>query len=156
MELKIEPFLPSDVEAICNLEEELFPKEIAISKEQLYAILIHSDVVTFCLRNDIEVVGYLILRIEKIKGYMCIISVAIKKQFTRQGWGSKLLLFAKDASMVIKLDYLLLQIEKTNQQGINFFKKLGFKITKEFKNYLKAKQIGYEMKLDFYNENTNN
>ena len=146
--MKILPFLPEDLEDICLLENKSFPANISIPKEQLCSIVVHSDVVSFCLKDKEKMVGYIILRIEKIKCIMSIISLAIEEEYRRKGWATKIITFTKEVSKAIKLDALLLQIEKTNKDGIAFFSSLGFQNIKEFENYLYEGQLGCEMRLD--------
>ena len=74
MTVHIEPFQPENLDSICKLEQKNFPKETALPKEQLYAILAHPDTVTYCLANNHTVIGYIILKIEKIKGRWILLS----------------------------------------------------------------------------------
>ena len=148
MTVHIEPFQPENLDSICKLEQKNFPKETALPKEQLYAILAHPDTVTYCLANNHTVIGYIILKIEKIKGRMDIISIAIEKKYRRKGWGKKTIFFSQEISKSIKLDSIIVQLNKKNKSGITFFQKLGFEINKEFDNYLTKKEKGYELRLN--------
>ncbi len=124
------------------------PKDTALPKEQLHSILSHPDTVAYCLKNDKTIIGYIILKIEKIKGWMDIISISIEKKYRRKGWGEKTILFSQEISKSIKLDAVVVQLNQKNKIATAFFKKLGFEITKKFDNYLAEKEKGCEMRLE--------
>ena len=156
MTVHIAPFQPENLDSICELEKQNLSKDTALPKEQLYDILAHPDIVAYCLKNGKTIIGYIILKIEKIKGWMDIISIAIEKKYRRKGWGEKTLLFSQEISRSIKLDALIVQLNQKNKIAVSFFHKLGFEITKEFDGYLTENEKGYEMKLELTQQNSKN
>lgn len=148
MTVHIAPFQPENLDSIFELEKKSISKDTAFTKERLHSILSHPDTVAYCLKNGKTIIGYIILKIEKIKGWMDIISMAIEKQYRKKGWGKKTVLFTQEISKAIKLDAIIVQLNKKNKTTISFFQKQGFKITKEFDNYLAEKEKGCEMRLE--------
>ena len=136
MTVHIAPFQPENLDSICEMEKKNLSKDTALPKAQLHDILAHPDIVAYCLKNGKTIIGYIILKIEKIKGWMDIISIAIEKKYRRKGWGKKTLLFSQEISKSIKLDAMIVQLNQKNKIAVSFFHKLGFEITKEFDGYL--------------------
>ena len=89
MTVHIAPFQPENLDSICEMEKKNLSKDTALPKAQLHDILAHPDIVAYCLKNGKTIIGYIILKIEKIKGWMDIISIAIEKKYRRKGWGKK-------------------------------------------------------------------
>ena len=54
---------------------------------------------------------------------MDIISMAIEKQYRKKGWGKKTILFTQEISKAIKLDAVIVQLNKKNKTTISFFNK---------------------------------
>ncbi len=148
MTVHIAPFQPENLDSICEMEKKNLSKDTALPKAQLHDILAHPDIVAYCLKNGKTIIGYIILKIEKIKGWMDIISIAIEKKYRRKGWGKKTLLFSQEISKSIKLDAMIVQLNQKNKIAVSFFHKLGFEITKEFDGYLTENEKGYELRLN--------
>ena len=147
MKLHLSPFRPDDLADICLLEKISFRKG-GIPKEQLCRMIIHSDVVCYCLKDEQKkLIAFILLKINKIIHSMTILSLAVQKEYQGKGWGQKLVIFAKAIGKNLRLDYLDIQIEDQNKPVKKFLKNSGFQITKTFSDYLEKKQVGIEMRL---------
>ncbi len=81
----------------------------------------------FVVEENGKIVGYIIGDRER----NLIVSIAVHPDYRRKGYGRKL------------MEYLLkhmhgeviLQVRKSNKGAIEFYKKLGFKVKKEIRNY---------------------
>ena len=146
MKIRLEPFVPKDLEEIFSLEKKSFSKDIALSKEQMFAMIMHADVVCYCLKTEKNsLLAYILIRIDKIHHTTIILSMAVKKKYRQKKWGTRLVNFCKKLAQDLKADFIKLQIESNNKIAKIFFQKLGFQVTNKLDDFLKEKNEGLEL-----------
>ncbi len=121
-----------DIQIVSELEKEIFLEE-AWSFKQLLEEFKNSFSSFWILKVNGEIIGYIVFR--KIKPEIEILRIGIKRKYQRRGAGTKLmkslLTFAKEE----KFNKIFLEVNISNVQAYNFYKKLGFKEFYERKNY---------------------
>jgi ribosomal protein S18 acetylase RimI-like enzyme len=70
-------------------------------------------------------------------------NIAIYSQYRGRGLGKGLILKAEQEAKRVGAERIVLDVEKENINAINFYKKLGYRITKEFSISLKTDKILY-------------
>jgi len=72
-------------------------------------------------------------------------NVATYSQYRGRGVGKRLILEAEQKAKMVRAESIVLDVEKENISAINFYKKLGYKMIKEFSISLQRNKI-----LNFY------
>lgn len=117
-----------DIEQIVHIENSEFEKE-KYDEAQLSEMLKLDNYKIFVLKNKFIVLGYII--IYRNIDFDEIFKVAINKKFRRQGLGTVLLSYVKNNCK----NKLFLELKETNVVALEFYKKNGFVINGERKNY---------------------
>ena len=112
---------------------------------------------------DNEIVGFICLT-KKENNEILIITLFVSENYRRKGIATKLIHFSMyNARIIYENAYFSLHVNVTNEQALNLYKKLGFKITKTLPDFYlwtipkghereKGKNYdGYEMEFHFEN-----
>jgi len=89
----------------------------------------------FIALDDGKVIGYIGL-FDMVDDFN-IIGIAVKKNYRRQGIGARLLNVAILEAKKRNIKSLSLEVDENNKDAINFYSKLGFKVTNIRKKYYK-------------------
>jgi len=137
-----------DLNKIYKLEKKTF-KSDSFSRKLLQN-LIQSKSLFFKLVNpkyNEKLIGYIIL-IKDDEHRFNLINFIIKKRSQGKGYGSlllnKTLSILKEYSNIKKV---ILNVKTTNFKAINLYKKFGFKIVEEIKDYYRRNESAYLMEL---------
>ena len=131
------------MEQIFNLEKEIF-KNSAFSKSYLNTLIKGDNSFIYIYLIDDKVCGYLII-LDSIDVYE-ILAIATVEEYRNKGIAQELL--AK-----IRIKNIFLEVRKSNQTAINFYKKNKFKEISIRKNYYsKPTENAIIMKLEVNNE----
>ena len=117
-----------DIKQIVQIENSEFEKE-KYDETQLSEMLKLENYKIVVLKNEFIVLGYII--IYKNIDFDEIFKIAINKEFKRQGLGTQLLSYVKNNCK----NELFLELKDTNVVALEFYKKNGFIINGERKNY---------------------
>ena len=128
----------NDVEQISKIstaywsDEGEYPRKLLISiiNEQLsFSIKIQNEIIAFCLmKRDGFNDGYIFL-------------ICVKDQYRHKGLGYKLINYCmNNAKKEQGIRNFFLHVSKCNEPAINLYKKFGFAIKKEYKNYYRSKK----------------
>ena len=90
------------------------------------------------------IIGFIIIKINKEKKNIHILSLAVNPEYRKMGIGTKLFNYLKDK---FKKKIITLNVQISNINAINFYFKQLFKITNFFSNYYNNLEINsaYEM-----------
>lgn len=86
-----------------------------------------------CAKYDSELIGYAGMYSASSEGYIC--NILVDKNFRGKKVGTSLLSELLNYSKIIKLKFLSLEVRKSNEIAITFYKKLGFKVQGIRKNF---------------------
>ena len=100
-----------------------------------------------------EVIGYLLSRIERpfssfiglnpSKGH--VISIAVLPQHRRQGLGILIMKYGMKKLIEHKVDSIYLEVRVSNVAAVEMYKKLGYYIKREFKQYYRDGESAFVM-----------
>ena len=90
---------------------------------------------SYVYRINNKLVGFIILT-KKENNEILIFTLFVDENYRRRGIGSKLIKFSMDNARFIHKDaYFSLHVMVTNENALNLYKKLGFKITKTIPDF---------------------
>ncbi len=129
--MKIRKFVPGDLKRVFEIENMSFDQSYGINMfQQLYEMGIGFLVA----EQDGYVIGYVIFWI-KYENQGHIISIAVDKNYRRQGAGTKLLVKAIAILSLLKLDTIYLEVNENNTSAVEFYKSFNFKIDRVVPGY---------------------
>ena len=128
----IREFLPSDVDAVFEVEQRCFSEE----KRSLNLLL--SSV------NSSNFIGFILVENGAIGGFITanycldesdILTVAVEEKHRRKGYGVALLNALKDGLKSLGVNKIFLEVKSTNTPAISLYTKFGFAKISVRKNY---------------------
>jgi ribosomal-protein-alanine N-acetyltransferase len=127
--MKIKPASKEDAKIIYEIESIVFKGDaFALSKA---SIMYHLKCNTFFIAYEKDIaLGYLLWL--KRKSYFRLYSMAVLPEYRDKKVGSKLLEFSLQT---LTCKDFSLEVKQTNEKAINLYKKFGFKIVKNLKDY---------------------
>lgn len=129
--LKISSITPADLDDVYIIETSTFPDPWP------YAIFISDleDPQTFCWKAKIEkkLVAFIIFRLENKTIHLT--NIAVKEDFRRKKVGHRLLKKLLYKAREYKSEYIYLDVRKSNQAAIDFYRRYGFEVLLERKGY---------------------
>lgn len=114
----------SDISEVSALEKLYFSSPWSekalteIAKNNLYYFL--------CAKYNNKIVGYSGMYSANLEGYVC--NILVDKDFRGRKVGTRLLNELLNYSKNIQLEFLSLEVRKSNEIAVSFYEKLGFKI----------------------------
>ncbi len=136
MDIKIESATLKLLDRLYEIEKQSFQEE-AFSKQEISYLLTDYNAISLIARVDSEIVGFIIGRIEMIRGtlYGHIITLETLPSYRRKGIGEKLLraleaLFDKKGAIESRLE-----VREDNVFAINLYQKLGYKSLGKLEGY---------------------
>lgn len=97
----------------------------AINNNQTYFVIAQE--------NDKNIIGYAGLYFVQTEGY--IYNIAVKKHFRKLGVGTRLVNSLKDFCIENSMEFLSLEVRKSNTSAIKLYEKMNFKILGTRKNF---------------------
>lgn len=133
----IRQFMPTDLERVVHVNRVCLPENYPHS---FFLDLHRRFPKTFLVaEKDGEVIGYIMCRIESPSVFRPkeghIVSIAVLPEYRRHGIGRALIGRATQAMAEYKARECYLEVRVTNTQAIDFYKKLGFKVTRTCQGY---------------------
>lgn len=138
-----------DIPFVAKLEKECFGKN-AWSENSLSYELTNSNAYFFVLKTNETVCGYIGTNIILDECYIS--NVAVSTSCRRQGTGTKLIEFAKKNAQSLGCAFITLECRKSNLAAVSLYKKCGFEICAQRKNfYSNPKEDAYIL-THYYNK----
>ena len=127
----IRKFVPTDLKRVFEIENMSFDRSYGINMfQQLYEMGIGFLVA----EEDDYVIGYVMFWIKyEYQGH--IISIAVDKNYRRQGAGTHLLVKAISILSLLKIDTIYLEVNENNEGAVEFYKKFNFQIDRVVPGY---------------------
>lgn len=140
-EISIREGLEKDLEEMYEIEKNTIDSwSFDILKQDL---VLNDFSVYFVSEIQNEIVGF--ISIMNISGEIHINNIVVKKDYRGFGIGEKLLKYGIEYFSEEALLGYTLEVREDNEVAINLYKKLGFKIVGERKNYYKNNKKAYIM-----------
>ena len=127
----IRKFVPTDLKRVFEIENMSFSQSYGINMfQQLYEMGIGFLVAEV----DGYVIGYVMFWIKyEYQGH--IISIAVDKNYRRQGAGTQLLVKAISILALLNIDTIYLEVNENNAEAVEFYKNFNFKIDRIVPGY---------------------
>jgi [ribosomal protein S18]-alanine N-acetyltransferase len=133
-----------DFSALFKLDQKCFPPGIAYSKQMLRHFLTQPGAESLVAVEDKTIVGFLLTEENPPLGHVMTLDVA--EPYRRKGIGSELLR-ESEANMHFRgVRTMLLETAITNEAGVAFWQRHGYRIEAVLKNYYPGHLDAYEMR----------
>lgn len=120
--MKVRKFVPKDLKRVFEIENMSFDQSYGISMFQhLYEMGIGFLVAE---KND-YVIGYVMFWV-KYENQGHIISIAVDKNYRRQGAGTELLIRAISILSMLPIDAIYLEVRESNAGAVEFYERFNF------------------------------
>lgn len=128
---KIRPMEEQDVSQIAELEKLCF--SAPWSKNAILEELENSNAHFLVAQSAKKVLGY--IGVHEVCGEAYIDNIAVQPNYRRLGIGEKLLSTAQKNAFGRGCEFITLEVRKSNEEAISLYKKLGYEIVGERKNF---------------------
>jgi [ribosomal protein S18]-alanine N-acetyltransferase len=133
-----------DFPALFKLDQKCFPPGIAYSRQMLRHFLTQAGAETLVAEDNKTIVGFLLTEENPPLGHVMTLDVA--EPYRRKGIGSDLLR-ESEANMHFRgVRTMLLETAITNEAGVAFWQRHGYRIEAVLKNYYPGHLDAYEMR----------
>lgn len=120
--MKVRKFVPKDLKRVFEIENMSFDQSYGINMfQQLYEMGIGFLVA----EKDDYVVGYVMFWV-KYENQGHIISIAVDKNYLRQGAGTELLIRAISILSMLPIDAIYLEVRESNAGAVEFYERFNF------------------------------
>ena len=120
--MKVRKFVPKDLKRVFEIENMSFDQSYGINMfQQLYEMGIGFLVA----EKDDYVVGYVMFWV-KYENQGHIISIAVDKNYRRQGAGTELLIRAISILSMLPIDAIYLEVRESNAGAVEFYERYNF------------------------------
>lgn len=120
--MKVRKFVPKDLKRVFEIENMSFDQSYGINMfQQLYEMGIGFLVA----EKDDYVVGYVMFWV-KYENQGHIISIAVDKNYRRQGAGTELLIRAISILSMLPIDAIYLEVRESNAGAVEFYERFNF------------------------------
>ena len=144
MSITIRQSDPKDFSALLKLDQKCFPPGIAYSKMMLRHFLTQPGAESLVAVDEKTIVGFLLTEENPPLGHVMTLDVA--EPYRRKGIGS-LLLQESEANLYFRgVRTMLLETATTNEAGVAFWQRHGYRIEAVLKNYYPGHLDAYEMR----------
>ena len=119
----VRKFQPTDLKRVFEIENMSFNQSYGINMfQQLYDM----GVGFLVAEKEGYVIGYVLFWI-KYENQGHIISIAVDKNYRRQGYGTQLLVKAISILSLLHLDTIYLEVNENNKGAVEFYEQFNFK-----------------------------
>ena len=140
----IRQYEPHDFAAIFKLDQSCFPPGIAYSKTMLKYYLAQPGAECLIASDGAKIAGFLISEENPPLGHIVTLDVA--ETYRRGGVGSLLLAESEEHMVFRGVRTVLLETATTNEAGIAFWERHGYRKEAVLKNYYPGRLDAFEMR----------
>jgi [ribosomal protein S18]-alanine N-acetyltransferase len=144
MGVTLRAYTPEDFSALHRLDQGCFPPGIAYSKMALRYFLNLPTADCLIAMEDAHTAGFVIT--EENPPLAHIITLDVAEKFRRRGVGSALLAESEKNLAFRGVRHILLEAATSNEAGIAFWQRHGYRIEATLKRYYQGRVDAYEMR----------
>lgn len=145
-QLTLREFQADDIDGLFFLEQRCYEGALAMSYQQLRALLKDPGVATLVLVGKVEdaprMVAALTVKPEAEQGRLMIVSLNVDPDYRRLGLARQLAERARRAAAQLKLAAVAMPVEAENAPGAAFLKAVGFEPAEDAKPYFTGPEDG--------------
>jgi len=135
---------PTDFPALFKLDQKCFPAGIAYSKRMLKHFMAQAGAECLVAVNEKEIIAFLLTEENPPLGH--VMTLDVDEAHRRKGIGS-LLLHESESNLRFRgVRTMLLETATTNEAGVAFWQRHGYRIEAVLKNYYSGHVDAYEMR----------
>jgi len=148
-----------DINEIIKINRQCLPENYSF--DFFYRILTDFGFACAVAEQEGKVVGYLLCRLERpfssflgmnpVKGH--VISIAVLPKYRRQGLGLEIMKYGMKKLIENKVTSIYLEVRVSNVAAVEMYKKLGFYIKREHKEYYRDGESAFVMEWGKREEN---
>ena len=142
-----------DFHVLLEIDEASFPRGVAYDANELAYFMNRDGSETIVLEEDSSIVAFLIMELHRNRRSATIVTVDVRENVRRKGYGSRLLLRAEEILKDYGIEFYDLQVDVSNRKAILFYKKHGFNIVRTLRRYYANGNDAYLMIKDLYRAN---
>lgn len=135
---------PADFSALYKLDQKCFPPGIAYSKNLLRYFLTRPGAECIVIERDSKIVGFILT--EENPPLAHIVTLDVLESYRRQGVGTALLKESETNLALRGVRTVLLETATSNEAGVAFWQRHGYRIEAVLKNYYPGRLDAYEMR----------
>jgi ribosomal-protein-alanine N-acetyltransferase len=124
-----------DFDVLLEIDEASFPRGVAYDANELAYFMDRSGSETIVVEEDGNIVAFLIVEVHRNRRSATIVTVDVRENSRRKGYGSQLLMRAEEMLHDYGIELYDLQVDVSNGKAILFYKKHGFTIARTLRNY---------------------
>jgi ribosomal-protein-alanine N-acetyltransferase len=124
-----------DFEVLLEIDEASFPGGVAYDANELAYFINHDGAETIVVEEDGAIVAFLIMEVHSNRRSATIVTVDVRQNSQRKGYGSQLLARAEEMLNDYGIEVYDLQVDVSNGKAILFYKKHGFTLVRTLRNY---------------------
>jgi len=124
-----------DFPVLLEIDTASFPKETAYDSNELSYFMNQTGAETIVLEQAGRVAAFLIVEIDHRKRTGTVVTLDVREDSRRLGYGSQLLQKAEEIVSEKDAWQFRLQVDVNNTGAITFYEKHGFQITRRLNNY---------------------
>lgn len=125
----------ADLPVLLEIDTESFPLGISYDSEELSYFMKQDGAQTVVLENEGGIAAFIILDIDLKARAATIVTLDVRKDFRRMGFGSKLLHRSEEIIREQGLKLFGLQVDVNNSVAIAFYERHEFRVSRKLRRY---------------------
>ena len=134
-----------DFETLLEIDESSFPGGVAYDANELAYFMNREGAETLVVEEAGEIIAFLIMEVHRNRRTATIITLDVREQHRRSGYGTLLLKRAEEIFLDYGIEMYDLQVDVTNSNAVGFYKKHGFAVVRTLRNYYANSNDAYLM-----------
>ncbi len=124
-----------DFETLLALDEASFPGGVAYDANELAYFMHREGAETLVAEEAGEIIAFLIMEVHRNRRTATIITLDVRENRRRKGYGTLLLERAEDILREYGIEMYDLQVDVSNRNAVRFYDKHGFTVVRPLPNY---------------------
>jgi [ribosomal protein S18]-alanine N-acetyltransferase len=137
-----------DFETLLEIDEASFPGGVAYDADELSYFMTRDGAETIVAEEDGQIVAFIIMEVHRTRRTATVITLDVREAYRRRGYGTQLLHRAEEILVDYGVEVYDLQVDVTNRNAIQFYKKHAFEVVRTLRNYYANGHDAYLMVKD--------
>jgi [ribosomal protein S18]-alanine N-acetyltransferase len=137
-----------DFETLLEIDEASFPGGVAYDADELSYFMTRDGAETIVAEEDGQIVAFIIMEVHRTRRTATVITLDVREAYRRSGYGTQLLQRAEEILVDYGVEVYDLQVDVTNRNAIQFYKKHAFEVVRTLRNYYANGHDAYLMVKD--------